>query len=141
MNRFTLDPRLANDCLVLGKMNLCLLLLMNNALVPWFILVPRRAPTEIFQLDKEDQETLVEEINILSGFVKGLPGVEKLNIAAIGNIVKQLHVHVIGRNSQDFCWPNVVWGRSEKTAYSDEEIRAIREALIKKLPEGSLRLT
>jgi diadenosine tetraphosphate (Ap4A) HIT family hydrolase len=141
MNTFTLDPRLADDCLVLGEMKLSLLLLMKNALVPWFILVPRRTSTEIFELEREDQQALLEEINLLSDFVKGLPGVEKLNVAAIGNVVKQLHVHVIGRNTQDFCWPNTVWGRSEKTACSDEEIRAIRKALFTKLPKGSLRLT
>jgi len=141
MNSFTLDPRLATDCIVLGEMRLSLLLLLKNALVPWFILVPRRDQTEIFELNREDQEALLEEINLLSGFVKELSGVEKLNVAAIGNVVKQLHVHVIGRNSQDFCWPNVVWGRPEKTSYSDEEIKAIRESLVTKLPEGSLRLT
>jgi len=141
MNSFTLDPRLATDCYLLGEMRLSLLLLLKNALVPWFILVPRRDQTEIFELNREDQEALLEEINLLSGFVKELSGVEKLNVAAIGNVVKQLHVHVIGRNSQDFCWPNVVWGRPEKTSYSDEEIKAIRESLVTKLPEGSLRLT
>jgi diadenosine tetraphosphate (Ap4A) HIT family hydrolase len=141
MNSFTLDSRLANDCIVLGEMRLSLLLLLKNALVPWFILVPRRDQTEIFELDREDQEALLEEINLLSGFVKGLAGVEKLNVAAIGNVVKQLHVHVIGRNSEDFCWPNVVWGRPEKTPYTDEEIREIRESLVTKLPEGSLRPT
>lgn len=141
MNIFTLDPRLADDCIVLGEMRLSLLLLLKNALVPWFILVPRRDQTEIFELNREDQEALLEEINLISGFVKGLAGVEKLNVAAIGNVVKQLHVHLIGRNPEDFCWPNVVWGRPEKTPYSDEEIRAIRESLVAKLPEGSLRLT
>lgn len=140
MNNFTLDPRLANDCIVLGEMRLSLLLLLKNALVPWFILVPRRNQTEIFELNREDQEALLEEINLLSGFVKGLAGVEKLNVAAIGNVVKQLHVHVIGRNSEDFCWPNVVWGRPEKTSYTDEELKTIRESLVAKLPEGSLRL-
>jgi diadenosine tetraphosphate (Ap4A) HIT family hydrolase len=141
MKVFTLDPRLANDCFVLGEMRLSLLLLMKNALVPWFILVPRRSPTEIFELDTEDQQALLEEISLISGFVKGLSGVEKLNVAAIGNIVTQLHVHIIGRNSLDFCWPNVVWGRSEKAPYTVEEIRAIRESLVTKLPEGSLQLT
>ncbi|RQW88434.1 MAG: HIT family protein [Geobacter sp.] len=141
MNSFTLDSRLANDCIVLGEMRLSLLLLLNNALVPWFILVPRRDQTEIFELNREDQEALLEEINLLSGFVKGLSGVEKLNVAAIGNVVKQLHVHVIGRSSQDFCWPNVVWGRSEKTPYLAEEIRSIQESLRTTLPEGTLRLT
>ncbi len=141
MKSFTLDPRLANDCLVLGEMRLSLLLLLKNSLVPWFILVPRRHQTEIFELGREDQEALLEEINLISGFVKGLSGVEKLNVAAIGNVVKQLHVHVIGRNSEDFCWPNVVWGRPKKTPYTVEEIRAIRESLVTKLPEGSLQLT
>lgn len=141
MNIFTLDPRLADDCIVLGEMRLSLLLLLKNALVPWFILVPRRDQTEIFELNREDQKALLEEINLISGFVKGLAGVEKLNVAAIGNVVKQLHVHLIGRNPEDFCWPNVVWGRPEKTPYSDEEIRAIRESLVAKLPKGSLRLT
>lgn len=140
MNDFTLDPRLANDCIVLGEMRLSLVLLLNNALVPWFILVPRRTATEITELNREDQEALLEEINLLSGFVKGLPGVEKLNVAAIGNVVKQLHVHVIGRNPQDFCWPNVVWGRTEKAPYSNEKIGTIRKALVSGLPEGILQL-
>jgi diadenosine tetraphosphate (Ap4A) HIT family hydrolase len=141
MNSFTLDPRLANDCYLLGEMRLSLLLLLKNALVPWFILVPRSSATEICELDREDQETLLEEINLLSVFVKRLSGVEKLNVAAIGNIVNQLHVHVVGRNAMDFCWPNVVWGRTEKTPYSDEEVRVIRKSLLAALPEDALRLS
>ena len=141
MNSFTLDPRLANDCIVLGEMPLSLLLLLKNSLVPWFILVPQRSATEIFELDQKDQEALLEEINLISDFVQGLPGVEKLNVAAIGNIVKQLHVHVIGRNPQDFCWPNVVWGRTEKAPYLDKAVQAIKAELATTLPEGMLRLT
>ncbi|MGA7828715.1 MAG: HIT family protein [Geobacteraceae bacterium] len=141
MNSFTLDPRLANDCIVLGEMPLSLLLLLKNSLVPWFILVPQRSATEIFELDQKDQEALLEEINLISDFVQGLPGVEKLNVAAIGNIVKQLHVHVIGRNPQDFCWPNVVWGRTEKAPYLDKAVQAIKTELATTLPEGMLRLT
>jgi diadenosine tetraphosphate (Ap4A) HIT family hydrolase len=141
MNPFTLDPRLAEDCFVLGEMRLCLLLLMKNSLVPWFILVPRRTQTELFELDREDQEELQEEINLLSRFVKVLPGVAKLNVAAIGNIVQQLHIHVIGRNENDFCWPNVVWGSTEKKPYTDEEIKAIKDSLVAMLPEGIVRLS
>jgi diadenosine tetraphosphate (Ap4A) HIT family hydrolase len=141
MNPFTLDPRLAEDCFVLGEMRLCLLLLMKNSLVPWFILVPRRTQTELFELDREDQEELQEEINLLSRFVKILPGVAKLNVAAIGNIVQQLHIHVIGRNENDFCWPNVVWGSTEKKPYTDEEIKAIKDSLVAMLPEGIVRLS
>jgi len=141
MNNFALDPRLAQDCYLLGEMQLSLLLLLNNSLVPWFILVPRCSVTEICELDRADQEALLEEVNLLSRFVKGRAGVEKLNVAAIGNIVQQLHVHVIGRNTKDFCWPNVVWGRSEKTPYLAEEITAIQESLRTMLPEVTLRLT
>jgi diadenosine tetraphosphate (Ap4A) HIT family hydrolase len=141
MNPFTLDPRLAEDCFVLGETRLCLLLLMKNSLVPWFILVPRRTQTELFELDREDQEELQEEINLLSRFVKILPGVAKLNVAAIGNIVQQLHIHVIGRNENDFCWPNVVWGSTEKKPYTDEEIKAIKDSLVAMLPEGIVRLS
>ncbi len=139
MNNFTLDPRLAQDCVVLGKMRLSLLLLMKNSLVPWFILVPQRMATELFELNREDQETLREEINLMSRFVKEHFTVEKLNVAAIGNIVKQLHIHVIGRNSKDFCWPNVVWGTKEKQPYTDEEVTKILSSLDMALPEDTLQ--
>jgi diadenosine tetraphosphate (Ap4A) HIT family hydrolase len=129
MNDFNLDPRLAKDCLVVGEMRLSLLLLMKNSLVPWFILVPHRTATELFELDQDDQTALLEEINLVSRFIKEFFKVEKLNIAAIGNIVRQLHVHVIGRNSSDFCWPNVVWGTKENRPYTDDEIKAIQAAL------------
>jgi diadenosine tetraphosphate (Ap4A) HIT family hydrolase len=136
MTDFRLDPRLASDCIVLGETRLSLLLLMNNALVPWFILVPRRNETELFELPKEDQLTLLEEINLLCGFLKRSFKVEKLNVAAIGNIVRQLHIHVVGRNATDFRWPDVVWGAQEKTPYSVEEITSILGALQSRLPAG-----
>ncbi|MDD2321797.1 MAG: HIT family protein [Geobacteraceae bacterium] len=141
MNDFTLDPRLAQDCVVLGKMRLSLLLLMKNSLVPWFILVPQRTATELFQLDRQDQAALLEEINLLSRFVKEHFAVEKLNVAAIGNIVQQLHIHVVGRNSNDFCWPNVVWGTKEQRPYTDQEVKAITAALGKKMPLDALQLS
>jgi len=137
MTDFALDPRLASDCIALGEMRLSLLLLMNNSLVPWFILVPRRSETEIFELSKEDQLALLEEINLLSGFLKSRFRVEKLNVAAIGNIVRQLHIHVVGRNTTDFRWPNVVWGATEKMPYSVEEITVILDTLERYLPGGA----
>jgi len=141
MTDFRLDPRLDSDCIILGETWLSLLLMMDNSLVPWFILVPRRNETELFELDKGDQLALLEEINLLSGFLKNSCKAEKLNVAAIGNIVRQLHVHVIGRNSTDFRWPNVVWGAEEKTPYSIAEIAAILEALQRYLPAGVFRWT
>jgi len=138
MENFTLDPRLAADCIVLGDMRLSRLLVLNNSLLPWFILVPRRSAIELFELESEDQLALLEEINLLSRFVKEHLGSEKLNVAAIGNIVRQMHIHVIGRKTTDFCWPNVVWGTREKIPYSAEQIETLSAALGKMLPCGAL---
>ena len=129
MHDFTLDSRLAKDCLVLGKLNISLLLLMNHSLVPWFILVPRKPATEILDLSASDQAELLEEINLLSAFIKGNFAISKLNIAAIGNIVSQLHVHVVGRDPTDYCWPNVVWGTREHSPYPAERVREIGNTL------------
>lgn len=137
MNDFILDPRLSQDCLVLGEMRTSLLLLMKNSLVPWFILVPRRTATELYELDRDDQAALLEEINLVSRFLKDYFKAEKLNVAAIGNIVRQLHVHVIGRNTADFCWPNVIWGTKENKPYTDEQISAIRAAAEAMIPLNS----
>lgn len=140
MDAFSLDPQLANDCLVLAESDTSLLLLMNNALVPWFILVPKTQETELHALDTVMQTALLKEINLLAEQVKTVFAVDKLNIAAIGNVVQQLHVHVIGRRHTDYCWPNVVWGRPEREPYTHA---AIVELLQKLLPHlsGSFRTT
>ena len=133
MSDFTLDPRLANDCLVLGKLNTSLVLLMNNSLVPWFILVPQTSETELTDLSTSDQVSLLEEINLVSAFIKDHNEITKLNIAAIGNIVSQLHIHIVGRDPSDYCWPNVVWGTEERRAYTVERVKEITAALGKQL--------
>lgn len=133
MNDFELDARLAKDCLILGKLNTSLLLLMNNSLAPWFILVPQTSETELTDLSPADQAGLLEEINLLSAFIKGYFEISKLNIAAIGNIVGQLHIHVVGRDPSDFCWPNVVWGTSEQKPYTTERVNEITAALREQL--------
>ena len=132
---FELDARLANDCLLLGKLDCSLLLLMNNSLLPWFILVPVTQATEIYQMQKEQQLQLLEEINLLSDFINSEFSIEKLNVAAIGNIVKQLHVHVVGRHSSDYCWPGVVWGADQSEPYSDAEIKRIKKSLETRLKQ------
>lgn len=133
MDNFDLDHRLARDCLVLGKLKLSLLLLMNNSLLPWFILVPQTSVTELTELSPADQASLLEEINLVSSFVKDNFKIPKLNIAAIGNIVSQLHVHVVGRDPSDYCWPNVVWGTKERELYSAERIDEITSAFSEQL--------
>lgn len=136
MNDFELDPRLERDCLVLGSMNISMLLLMNNALVPWLILVPRTSNTEITELSAEEQASLLEEINILSAFIKNNFEIKKLNIASIGNIVSQLHVHVVGRHPSDFCWPGVVWGVQDKKMYTKKQVNEIILALREQLGDN-----
>lgn len=134
MDVFSLDHQLARDCVVLAESDTSLLLLMNNALVPWFILVPRTHETELHALDTTTQSALLKEINLLAGKMKTVFAVDKLNIAAIGNVVSQLHVHVIGRRHTDYCWPNVVWGRPEREPYTHA---AIAELVQKLLPHLS----
>jgi len=133
MNDFNINPQLDNDCHILGKLELSLILLMNNSLVPWFILVPETTETEITDLSKTDQETILKEINLISAFVKNNFDISKLNTAAIGNIVNQLHIHIIGRSPSDYCWPNVVWGAQEKEPYTDERVNEITSLIIENL--------
>lgn len=136
MDNFKLDKRLENDCFILGELTCSLLLLMNNSLVPWFILVPRVTKHELYELEKDTQIKILEEINLVSKFVKKEFSVEKLNVAAIGNIVKQLHIHIIGRESSDFCWPNVVWGAEGKKSYSETAVSKIETSLKTYLDEA-----
>ena len=130
MTKLELDEQLRNDCFILGKLKCSQILLLNNALVPWFILVPETDVYEFYELDKDMQQNVLQEINDLSVFLKTEFKVDKLNVATIGNIVQQLHIHVIGRRRDDYCWPNVVWGNKEKRAYSEEEIEIIKSKII-----------
>jgi diadenosine tetraphosphate (Ap4A) HIT family hydrolase len=126
---FTLDPTLARDCHLLGELRGSLLLLMDNALLPWFIVVPRTGEVELCDLDPAVAGPLQGAVRELSAWVREHWQVDKLNIAAIGNVVRQLHVHVVGRRQDDYCWPGVVWGRPEKQAYSREQVAQIQQAV------------
>ena len=132
MSDFVLDKKLAEDTFELGCLNGQLLLLMNNALVPWFILVPITSKTEICELDERDQTILYRNINLLSQHVLQQFDVSKINVGAIGNVVKQLHVHIIGRHENDYCWPDVVWGRQEREPYKKEQLNAVIGDLLSK---------
>ena len=114
---FALDPRLAADTLAVGDLALSRALLMNDSRYPWLILVPRReALREIVDLDAAQRATLIEEIAAASRFVQSLPGVEKINVGALGNIVAQLHVHVVGRAVGDPAWPGPGGGSAARSA-------------------------
>jgi len=125
----TLHPQLSNDCYLLGKVSSSTLLLHKNALVPWFILVPDTDKNELFKLSNEHQQSVTEEISLIARFVEQHFKTDKINIATIGNIVPQLHVHIIGRHTDDFCWPNPVWGQSTSKPYSLDEVQSIQKML------------
>jgi diadenosine tetraphosphate (Ap4A) HIT family hydrolase len=127
---FSLDSRLQQDTLVVGDFPLCRLLLMNDANYPWFILVPRReAVSELFQLDTADQQQLWLETTRLAETLKDAFVADKMNVATLGNVVSQLHMHVIVRRREDQAWPAPVWGRHPVRVYEAAEIAAIRERL------------
>ena len=127
---FEVHPKLAQDCIAMGKFRLCRLLLMNDANYPWFILVPEReGVTEIYQLSHEHQQQLLRES---SRFARGLAedfGADKMNIAALGNVVPQLHIHHIVRYRNDPAWPAPVWGKTEARPYQYGQIEALRQRL------------
>ncbi len=132
---FQLDPTLANDTIYVGSMGLCSLLLINDSRWPWLVLVPQRAgKEEIHDLNEAEQAELWQEVSKVSQFLKGYNQCEKINVGALGNIVRQLHVHVIARNKGDPNWPGPVWGYGEKTPYSNQRandlIAKLQEALI-----------
>ena len=106
---------------------------MNNSLFIWFILVPKTQIIEFHQLDRALQIRLLDEINALSVFIEDNFGIDKLNTAMIGNIVSQLHIHVIGRKQTDPCWPGVVWGTSHRQAYDNDTINAYQSLVREKL--------
>ena len=123
---FALDPRLAADTLPIGDLKLSRALLMNDARYPWLILVPRRANlTEIVELAAQNRTVLIEEIAAASAFLRTLPHVDKLNVGALGNVVKQLHVHVLGRAVGDPAWPGPAWGFGARQPYAPEQAAAL----------------
>lgn len=127
---FALDPRLQQDTLAIGDFPLCRLLLSNDANYPWFILVPRRDDiSELFQLNVADQQQLWQETTALAEMLKDSFDADKLNVATLGNVVSQLHMHVIVRKREDAAWPAPVWGKHPARPYSDEQVAVIRERL------------
>lgn len=127
---FVLDSRLQQDTLPMGDLPLCRVLLSNDANYPWFILVPRRADiSEVFQLEAADQQQLWRETTELAQLLQVSFKADKMNIAALGNVVSQLHMHVIVRRRDDVAWPAPVWGKQPARPYTGEEVAVIREQL------------
>jgi diadenosine tetraphosphate (Ap4A) HIT family hydrolase len=126
LDSFDLHPQLAADCVVVGDLTLCRLLLMGDANYPWCILVPRRAGVrEIHELVEADQHALLEEVSRLSAAMQSAFAADKMNVAALGNVVPQLHVHVIARRVGDAAWPRPVWGAVPRVTYAHSERAAV----------------
>ncbi|WP_447527742.1 HIT domain-containing protein [Vreelandella sp. TE19] len=131
MSTFTLDPRLAADTLALADLPLCRALLMNDARYPWVILVPRyESACEVFELSAEDQTRLWQEATALGKAMNSAFKGDKLNIATLGNVVSQLHVHLVVRFESDESWPAPVWGRGEAVPYTPTQQSERRELIL-----------
>jgi diadenosine tetraphosphate (Ap4A) HIT family hydrolase len=121
-----IHPQLKNDCLILGKLELCHVLLMRDANYPWCILVPdRENVTEIHHLNEADQQQLMRESALLSRALEKVFSPDKLNIAALGNIVPQCHIHHVVRYRTDPAWPAPVWGRVPVKEYSEDALAGV----------------
>ena len=129
MNNFLLDPRLAADSHFIADGPLSQIRLMDDARYPWLLLVPRVADlAEWIELDGNQQRLLLAEVNQAGKLVRAEPGVEKLNLGALGNVVRQFHVHLVGRHAGDPAWPGPVWGNGTALRFSPAQRQARIEA-------------
>lgn len=132
---FELNPRLSQDTLFITNLKLSQLLLMNDKRFPWLILVPRKVEiSEIYELSDTDQTTLFSEIVAISQLLKTLQKSDKLNIAALGNVVPQLHIHIIARHKQDVAWPAPVWNFQQPVPYPATDSQTFIERIKLAIP-------
>lgn len=127
---YELHPQLRKDTIAIGQFELSDVLLMNDERYPWVILVPRREQLrEIYQLAEADQQQLLKESNFVSKVMAELFSAHKMNVAALGNIVEQLHLHHVARFTSDAAWPKPIWGVGETVPYSDVAAKAMLSQL------------
>jgi diadenosine tetraphosphate (Ap4A) HIT family hydrolase len=132
---FQLDPRLAADTLPVARLDLCEARLMDDARFAWLVLVPQRAGlVEIADLTPSERTLLWHEVDRAGAALRAVVPCDKLNLGALGNIVRQLHVHVVARREGDAAWPGPVWGSGPAAPYADDE----RETLIVRLRDTLL---
>ena len=134
---FMLDERLAADTHLVGDFELSRVLLMDDARFPWLILVPRHPNVrELIELPRDEQHELLDEINRCSHVLHALFKPDKLNVAALGNQVPQLHVHVIARRKSDAAWPRPVWGVVPALDYDPKTLQTLRDTFRRRLKPG-----
>ena len=130
---WSLHSRLKEDTIDIGDLPLCKVLVIKDANYPWLLLVPRREAVEIIDLDEVEQAQLMTEVSRVARALKEITKCDKLNIAALGNVVPQLHVHVIARLTSDPAWPRPVWGVMPPLAHDAAEVQNFISALRKKI--------
>jgi diadenosine tetraphosphate (Ap4A) HIT family hydrolase len=131
---WSLSARLDNDTISIGDLPLSRVLVIKDAHYPWLLLVPRRPDvTEIIDLDEVAQAQLMAEIARVGRALKEVTKCDKLNIAALGNLVPQLHIHIIARRSTDAAWPRPVWGVMPPLPHDPEEVQSFINALRRKI--------
>jgi len=136
---WSLHPQLAKDTVPVGDLPLARVLLANDANYPWLILVPRLPNlVEVIDLDPNEQNQLMNEIDDVARKLKSITACDKLNIAALGNQVPQLHVHIIARRRNDAAWPKPVWGVAPALPYEEEKRAGLLSALRHSLALASL---
>lgn len=134
---FILNEMLGKDSVFIGNFPLCQLLLKNDKTYPWFILVPRRTGViEIFDLLPDEQQQLWVEVASFGSLTKTLFNADKINVATLGNMVSQLHIHVIARHKTDQTWPQSVWDKFPAVAYETAEIDKIIMQLRGVMPDS-----
>lgn len=138
---FELDERLQQDTCLLAELPLCRVLLMNDARYPWLILVPRVADvSEVFELDEMQQQQLWDETRLLAKAMRQVFVADKMNIATLGNVVSQLHMHLVVRKEGDASWPGPVWGNGVALPYSESSQGAVRKQMLQALQVSGLEV-
>ena len=133
---FELHADLQRDGIVITDLPLCRLLLCNDSNYPWFIMVPRRENVkDIYELNWQDQQQFLNESSALSEILMQCFNGEKMNVAALGNVTPQLHIHHIVRFSHDPVWPKPIWGQLPLKPYSDNEVASIKAKLLPMLQQ------
>lgn len=137
MTGFQINERLAADSHAVCALDLCDVRLMNDSRYCWLLLVPRRAGlSEWHELATEDATRLSAEISLASGALKAISRADKINVAAIGNMVRQMHVHVVARHESDETWPGTVWNSGAAVPYAAEALQSLLKKLSQELAPG-----
>lgn len=131
MNRFEPDPRLIEDSYPITELPLCQLRLMDDTRFPWLLLIPRRhGVSELFELGEAQQQQLWREASRIGQAFKTLMEADKLNVATLGNVVAQLHIHLVLRRTDDDAWPGPVWGQGEPKPYNLDALATMRDRVL-----------